>query len=228
MKRLNKHERDPAVVNESIRKIQEVVDTSAGVTTIDSPVGTTVLTLGTSEPTESHHGHVFDVGSTDFAAVAVKGTSAGGGGPQMKLFHDSASPANFDIVGYFQAWGRDSAANTQCYYQQYTQITDVTSGSEDSSAAFQTVTAGTLGTALTLNGASAAIAPVAIPAGGTAGTGLLLSSTANFGVFFGSGVPTLSAAKGSLYLRSDGSSTTTRMYVNTNGSTTWTSVTTAA
>lgn len=68
----------------------------------------------------------------------------------------------------------------------------------------------------------------AIPAGGTAGVGYKMSSTANFGVFFGSGAPTLSAAKGSLYLRSDGSSTSTRMYVNTDGATTWTNVVTAA
>jgi hypothetical protein len=68
----------------------------------------------------------------------------------------------------------------------------------------------------------------AIPAGGTAGVGVKLSSTSNFGVFFGSGAPTLSAAKGSLYLRSDGSTTNDRLYVNTDGSTTWTAVTTAA
>lgn len=68
----------------------------------------------------------------------------------------------------------------------------------------------------------------AVPAGGTTGSGLKFSSTSNLGVFFGSGVPTLSAAQGSLYLRTDGSSTSTRLYVNTNGSTTWTNVTTAA
>jgi hypothetical protein len=68
----------------------------------------------------------------------------------------------------------------------------------------------------------------AIPAGGTAGAGLLVSSTANFGVFFGSGAPSLSAAKGSLYLRSDGSGTTDRAYINTDGSTGWTAITTAA
>ena len=67
-----------------------------------------------------------------------------------------------------------------------------------------------------------------IPAGGSQAQGLNFSSTANFGVFYGSGAPTLSAAQGSLYMRSDGSSTSTRMYVNTNGSTTWTAVTTAA
>jgi hypothetical protein len=70
----------------------------------------------------------------------------------------------------------------------------------------------------------------AIPAGGTAGSGIKLSSTANFGVFFGSGAPTLSAAQGSVYLRSDGTTTNDRLYVNNSAGsgTTWTAVTTAA
>lgn len=68
----------------------------------------------------------------------------------------------------------------------------------------------------------------AVPAGGTAGSGLKFSSTANLGVFFGSGAPSLSAAKGSLYLRTDGSGVNDRMYVNTNGTTTWTAAVTVA
>lgn len=68
----------------------------------------------------------------------------------------------------------------------------------------------------------------AVPAGGTAGAGFLMSSTANLGIFFGSGAPTLAAAQGSIYIRTDGSSTTTRAYINTDGSTSWTSITTAA
>jgi hypothetical protein len=68
----------------------------------------------------------------------------------------------------------------------------------------------------------------AIPAGGTAGLGYMFSTTANFGTFFGSGAPTLSAAKGSFYLRSDGTTTNNRAYINTDGSTTWTALTTAA
>ena len=66
------------------------------------------------------------------------------------------------------------------------------------------------------------------PAGGTTGLGLELTNATNLGIYVGSGAPTLSAAQGSLYMRTDGSSTSTRMYINTNGSTTWTSVTTAA
>ena len=46
-------------------------------------------------------------------------------------------------------------------------------------------------------------------------------------VFTGSGAPTLSAIQGSLYLRTDGNSTSTRVYVNTNGSTGWTNLVSA-
>jgi hypothetical protein len=81
---------------------------------------------------------------------------------------------------------------------------------------------------LTSTGAVQAYSGTAIPAGGTTGSGFKVSSTSNFGVFFGSGAPSLSAAKGSLYLRSDGSGTTDRAYINTDGSTTWTALTTAA
>lgn len=44
----------------------------------------------------------------------------------------------------------------------------------------------------------------------------------------GTGAPTHSAVKGSLYIRLDGSSTSTRLYVNTDGSTTWTNFTSGA
>jgi hypothetical protein len=62
-------------------------------------------------------------------------------------------------------------------------------------------------------------------AGGMAA--FLASSTAGLGIYVGSGAPTISAAQGSIYLRTDGSSTSTRLYVNTNGTTGWTNVTTA-
>lgn len=48
------------------------------------------------------------------------------------------------------------------------------------------------------------------------------------GVYVGAGAPSLTAAQGSLYLNTTGSSTSTRAYINTTGSTTWTAITTAA
>ena len=44
----------------------------------------------------------------------------------------------------------------------------------------------------------------------------------------GTGAPSYTAKQGSLYVRTDGSSTSTRLYINTDGGTTWTSITTAA
>lgn len=83
-------------------------------------------------------------------------------------------------------------------------------------------------TPLTVNGVATLCSGTATPAGGSTSARLLFGTTAGFGIYYGSGAPTVSAAQGSIYLRSDGSSTSTRLYVNTNGSTSWTNVTTAA
>jgi len=47
-------------------------------------------------------------------------------------------------------------------------------------------------------------------------------------IISGSGAPTMEAPQGSLYLRTDGTTTNDRAYINTDGSTTWTAITTAA
>lgn len=67
-------------------------------------------------------------------------------------------------------------------------------------------------------------APVA---GGDANSAFTLTSSL-IGIYAGTGAPTIAAAKGSLYMRADGSTTNDRMYVNTDGSTGWTAVITAA
>jgi hypothetical protein len=84
------------------------------------------------------------------------------------------------------------------------------------------------GTAITSTVPAVILSGTAIPAGGTAGSGYKFSSVSNFGIFFGSSVPSLAAGKGSLYLRSDGSATNNRAYINTDGGTGWTALTTAA
>lgn len=66
-----------------------------------------------------------------------------------------------------------------------------------------------------------------MPSGGDNTVRLLFSSVADFGIYAGSGAPTLNAAKGSLYLRSDGTSTSTRAYISL-GSGSWTAITTAS
>lgn len=86
----------------------------------------------------------------------------------------------------------------------------------------------TVGGTLAVTGQITFQGSVAVPAGGAQADAILMSSTAHLGIYFGSGAPTVSAAQGSIYIRTDGSSTSTRLYINTNGSTTWTNVTSAA
>ena len=89
------------------------------------------------------------------------------------------------------------------------------------------VTGALTGSSLSGTGTVTALSGTATTAGGATSAALSMG-TAAIGVYFGSGAPTITAAKGSIYLRSDGSSTSTRLYVNTDGATTWTNVTTAA
>ncbi len=69
-------------------------------------------------------------------------------------------------------------------------------------------------------------ASTATPAGGTALVGMTMGS-AKVGLYWGSGAPSLSAAQGSLYMRTDGG-VNSRLYSNTDGGTTWTPFTNAA
>ena len=47
-------------------------------------------------------------------------------------------------------------------------------------------------------------------------------------LFSGAGAPSFTANKGSIYVNLTGSSSSTRMYINSDGATTWVSVTTSA
>lgn len=95
----------------------------------------------------------------------------------------------------------------------------------DSTTGAETTT-GTFGATVSTPGTVTADSDSAVVAGGAAA--FLATSTSGLGIYVGSGAPTVSAAQGSLYIRTDGSSTSTRLYVNTNGTTGWTNVTTAA
>lgn len=81
-------------------------------------------------------------------------------------------------------------------------------------------------TTITATGNITADSASALVAGG-ASAFIATNVAAGMGIYVGSGAPTVAAGKGSLYLRSDGSSTSTRLYVS-DGGTTWIAVTTAS
>lgn len=84
------------------------------------------------------------------------------------------------------------------------------------------------GSVVSYSGSIRALSTTGVPSGGTMGAGFVFFSTPSFGVFGGTGSPTLAAATSSLYLRLDASTATTRVYVNTNGGTTWAGLTATA
>jgi len=58
-------------------------------------------------------------------------------------------------------------------------------------------------------------------------TPLIGMGLSGLGIYYGTGAPTISAIKGSLYINTTGTTSATRLYVN-NGTTTWVAVTTAS
>lgn len=67
-----------------------------------------------------------------------------------------------------------------------------------------------------------------LTSGGATTMGIHISSASNFGIFCGTGVPTLTAGTGSLYLNGAPTNAATRLYVNTNGLTAWVNFTASA
>ena len=75
------------------------------------------------------------------------------------------------------------------------------------------------------NGSATVLAATPLVSGGTTGAGYTFFSVTDLGMFAGTGVPSLTAATSALYLRNDAVSSTTRLYINTNGGSTWVGLT---
>ncbi|MCA0275880.1 MAG: hypothetical protein LCH86_07750 [Proteobacteria bacterium] len=83
--------------------------------------------------------------------VLVTSTDAGqASGPDIITLRDSASPAANDVLSLYRWSGRDSAGNVEVYAQQFAQIVDPTSGTEDSRFGWQTVINGSIASRMSL------------------------------------------------------------------------------
>jgi hypothetical protein len=225
MKRLSQQERDLRVVNDAIRKVQEVVHTDGTTTSFFLPGATSAnLTLNY----DGFSSFTIPIGIA--GGVYVSGGTSASAGPFWLTF-DSGTAAADRSIGGVEFQGKNNASTGTQYIRLVASTPNVTAGTEDAKLTFFVLGGGAEKSLLTLDGTGPRVTingSTATPAGGTTGLGLTFGTTTNFGIFYGSGAPSLSADKGSLYLRSDGSSTSTRAYINTDGGTTWTSITTAA
>jgi hypothetical protein len=81
----------------------------------------------------------------------------------------------------------------------------------------------------TSSGAILAVTGTTVMAGGVVGKGVFFGGTTNFGIYYGSGAPTIAAAAGSWYIRTDGGTSLTRAYIQSSGSSaTWVGLLTTA
>jgi hypothetical protein len=86
----------------------------------------------------------FNLGATNYPDFLVTNTDTVDGGPLVKIFHDSATPAAGDDIGTVAFNARDSAANNQRYADIWTQLTDATDATEDAELFIRTAVAGTV------------------------------------------------------------------------------------
>ena len=107
---------------------------------------TTLNTSVTSTTTATENNFV--ITSTDDGATAS---------PDLKLWRNSATPADDDTIGNVIFTGNDSGSTATDYGHILTQITDVTNTTEDSRMTFKTMAAGTLSDRLTINSGSVGI-----------------------------------------------------------------------
>jgi hypothetical protein len=164
-----------------------------------------------------------------FTALRLESTSAdANNGPYINIYRNSASPAASDGLGVLVFKGKDSGGNDTDYAYISASIIDPTNGSEDGEVIFNAMIGGA-DTQVWRYGNGVQIGS---PTGAYKGAGTLNAAsglyTNGVGVFSGSGAPSLSAPKGSIYTNTTATTTTTRLYVNTDGGTTWTNLTTAA
>ncbi len=174
----------------------------------NTTTGTGSLVLATSPTLTTPN-----VGAASGTSVTLSGAASS--------FTASGTVATFSDSGSGRNW-RFSSGNLAPLSNNVSNIG--ASGTRIATGFFTTVDTANLTASGTVTAASA----VATPAGGSTSARLLFGTTAGFGIYYGSGAPTVSAAQGSLYLRSDGSGIADRIYVNTNGSTAWTNLVSAA
>lgn len=189
-----------------------------------APIGSTTPNTGAFTSLSSNAGQTFSAALDVFPSESVTVLSNGysSANVALRLFINGATPASI-VAGFgtgIEIFCQKTDASNNVAAAIYGAWTDVTLGAETSKVLIRTLNGGTGQDSFQIFNDRTEL---------LAGSRLRLGSA---GVDFmsGTGDPngSVTAAKGSLYMRVDGSSVATRAYINTNGSTTWTNLVTAA
>ena len=87
-------------------------------------------------------GH-FSINCYSYQALTITTNENGTNGPELSLFHNSASPAASDSIAQIRFNAKDSAGNTDLYARIHANLSSPTSGSESGDLVFATRGSGT-------------------------------------------------------------------------------------
>jgi hypothetical protein len=106
---------------------------------------------GTDRVVIKSTGEIETVSSASDNTLRLESTNAGTTGAGLKLYHNSASPADNDTASIITTQGKNDAAEDVNYSEIHTQILDVSDGTEDARMEFHLMRAGTLTENMRLN-----------------------------------------------------------------------------
>ena len=109
------------------------------------------LGINTQAPASLLHLHTTTAAPT---ALTISNSNADANGAYLKFSKTSASPADDDIVGLIDFYGENDNDQETRTALIYSQITDVTDGSEDGNLVFKTMVNGSLNETMTMEGGS--------------------------------------------------------------------------
>lgn len=180
---------------------------------------------------------VSTIGSGSFIFNTANGGSPNGGTTQMTISHTASASRYINVTGSNGGNPTISTSAGSLAITPAVAMNDATDSSSITTGAL--VVAGGVGiskklyvgdqlnvAAVTTLQQTLVVGTLEGPIAG--GSRIITYGNAGPQLHIGSGAPTSSASKGSLYLRTDGSSTSTRLYVNTDAGTTWAGITTTA
>ena len=191
-------------VNSAGNAINIATDNAASAITIGNITGGTSLTLntgtGAANIASSATVHATIVGSLTGASVTtIRGGNVGGGGLVLTAATGGAINIGNDVSNNAISIGNNNGVGTQ-----------------------KVIAIGSTSATSTLN----LFAPSGAVAGVNGGIGNS-NGTQEAGWYVGTGAPGFTAAKGSFYINTIATTTTTRMYINTDAGTTWANFTTS-
>ena len=131
---------DTTIFNESGADVDFRIEGDTVVNMFYVDAGNNRVGFGTDTPSQFIHAV-----TSNTTVAKFESTSTGATGPEIRLFHNSSSPADNDDVGVITFAGTESAGGTESDYVALTgTATDVTDGTEDGEFTIDTKTAATL------------------------------------------------------------------------------------